>query len=131
MDSIYDIILIFKNFNKCSFNTFSINGSDYNSGSAQAIDCGGGIYRLVLTATYTGGSTTTRFYVTPSGADSDYVIIAGMQTEVRPFPTSLIITSGSPVTRNYDDAQIIGTNYTTIPTLNLNILLNSAKFSKF
>ena len=95
-------------------NSFSINGSDYNSGSAQAIDCGGGIYRLVLTATYTGGSTTTRFYVTPSGADSDYVIIAGMQTEVRPFPTSLIITSGSPVTRNFDDAQIIGTNYTDI-----------------
>ena len=93
-------------------NSFSINGSDYNSGSAQAIDCGGGIYRLVLTATYTGGSTTTRFYVTPSGADSDYVIIAGMQTELRPFPTSLIITNGSPVTRNYDNAEIIGANFT-------------------
>ena len=93
-------------------NSFSINGSDYNSGSAQTIDCGGGIYRLVLTATYTGGSTTTRFYVTPSGADSDYVIIAGMQTEVRPFPTSVIITSGTPVTRNYDDAQILEANFT-------------------
>ena len=56
-------------------NTFSINGSNYNTGSAQAIDCGGGIYRLVLTASYTGSSTNTRFYVGPSGADSDYVIV--------------------------------------------------------
>ena len=93
-------------------NTFSINGSNYNTGSAQAIDCGGGIYRLVLTASYTGSSTNTRFYVGPSGADSDYVIVAGMQTEVRPFPTSVIITNGSPVSRNYDNAQILGANFT-------------------
>jgi hypothetical protein len=85
---------------------FSYNGSNHSNGVAQTIDCGGGIYRLVMTFDYNGGNTTSRFYVTPSGADSDYVYIAGMQLESGGFATSYIPTSGTPVTRSQDRAEI-------------------------
>ena len=92
---------------------FSINNVNHSNGRVQTIDCGGGIYRLVLTADYSGGTTASRFYVTPSNADTDYVIVAGMQMEQGSFPTSYIPTAGSSVTRSTDVAGISGTNFSS------------------
>lgn len=91
--------------------SFSINGSNYNSGSQEVIDCGGGIYRLILKGNYTGSTTTTaRFYLSPSGGTTDYCIIAGAQIEQGAFPTSYIPTSGNSVTRQIDNAYILNDN---------------------
>jgi hypothetical protein len=92
---------------------FSINGVNHSNGRVQTIDCGGGIYRLVLTADYSGGTTASRFYITPSNTDTGYVIVAGMQMEQGSFPTSYIPTAGSAVTRSADVASITGTNFSS------------------
>ena len=92
---------------------FSINGVNHSNGRVQTIDCGGGIYRLVLTADYSGGTTASRFYITPSNTDTGYVIVAGMQMEQGSFPTSYIPTSGSSATRAADIANILGANFSS------------------
>jgi hypothetical protein len=92
--------------------SFSVNGSNYNSASQEVIDCGGGIYRLILKGNYTGSSTTSaRFYLSPSGGTSDYCIIAGAQIEQGAFPTSYIPTSGNSVTRQADSPYIGGESF--------------------
>jgi len=91
--------------------SFAINGINHSNGSQQVIDCGGGIYRLVITADYGGSSTASRFYISPSPNDTTYAIVAGIQMEQGSFPTSYIPTSGTSATRPADSAIISGNNF--------------------
>ena len=53
------------------------------------------------------GTTTTRVGVTIAGTDGD-ILLSGAQFENSSFATSLIETSGSPATRNKDEANSSG-----------------------
>jgi len=81
-------------------------GTIASGNTAKIEDYGNGWYRCTITYTITSGSVIA-FYLSDSDnssvvTDSGGVYIYGAQLEVGSYPTTLINTSGSSVTRNAD-----------------------------
>lgn len=93
-------------------------GTGLSEGKAYAIDCGSGIYRLVLIVRIAGSTFTgSRLYLSVPPQGSSYAIVAGGQIEQGASPTSLILTSGTSLSRSADLLSAQAIDFSTGGTL--------------
>jgi hypothetical protein len=90
------------------------------STSVSVLDAGD-FWRIIITAAPTNGSTVANIQIRPAAFNtmgvSDITLTGnsefwGNQVELGAFPTSLIITSGAPLTRSADVCSITGSDFT-------------------
>jgi hypothetical protein len=90
------------------------------STSVSVLDAGD-FWRIIITAAPTNGSTVANIQIRPAAFNtmgvSDITLTGniefwGNQVELGAFPTSLIITSGAPLTRSADVCSITGGDFT-------------------
>ena len=93
------------------FNFSDPNSFLSNSGAFYE-ELSNGWYRIGLTRTATLDGTI-EYGLTIDDSNSVGVYVWGIQLELGSFPTSYIPTSGSAVTRQPDNASIIGTNFSS------------------
>ncbi len=75
----------------------------YNTTNVEYINCGNNWWRVNYTFTSNASATNYETYVYPDRINaSDSILVFGAQVEQGSYPTTLINTSGSSVTRNAD-----------------------------
>ena len=88
----------------------TLSSLSVSAGAASFVDCGNGVYRVILV--YTALETTDRLRITPASVVGSATInIYGSQLEAGAFATSYIPTTTTSLTRNADQVVMTGTNF--------------------
>ena len=90
----------------------TLSSLSVSAGAASFVDCGNGVYRVILV--YTALETTDRLRITPASVVGSATInIYGSQLEAGAFATSYIPTTTTSLTRNADQVVMTGTNFSS------------------
>ena len=90
----------------------TLSSLSVSAGAASFVDCGNGVYRVILV--YTALETTDRLRITPASVVGSATInIYGSQLEAGAFATSYIPTTTTSLARNADQVVMTGTNFSS------------------